>query len=88
MIIKSEWQASTDPDDRSGLGSFAVGGSGMQIMLKSFLDFQAVCQMLDISYSRGFTDAVRGTRKAMDRELGSLLSSVTEYSSTDTEEPK
>ena len=85
MIIKSEWSGSTDSYNLSGLASFAIGDSGTQIHLNSFLDFQAVCLMLDIAYSRGVTDTTAAVRRAVNRELDKVLSSVNVYSNPEGE---
>lgn len=85
MIIKSEWQASTDPDDRSGLATFAIGGSGTQIRLGSFLDFQAVYMLLDIAYYRGVTDTTAAVRRVLNVELDKILTSTNVYSSPEGE---
>lgn len=85
MILKSAWKASTDPDDRSGLASLAVGGSGIQIRLGSFLDFQAVCMLLDITYYRGVTDTTAAVRRVVNVELDKILTSTNVYSSPEGE---
>lgn len=61
MTALTRWQGSTDPADKSGTATFALGDRVLQVRLRSFDDARALDELID----KAVLTARRDSRKAL-----------------------